>query len=106
MSVERETVRVESDAASDPAEVRVTADPKQLPVLRAAVGDRAMRADFDVDSVADLRLAVDEACSSLVRLALSGSQLCCRFHTGTDRLSVTAEVTSEDEFGPRQDTFS
>lgn len=106
MSVERETVRVEPEMAMNLVEVRVAADPTQLPVLRAVVGDLAMRADFDVDSVADLRLAVDEACSSLVRLALAETQLVCRFRTGQDSLSVTAEVLSADAMGPRKDTFS
>ncbi|GAB2752128.1 anti-sigma regulatory factor [Salinifilum aidingensis] len=106
MSVERETVQVEPESTTNLVEVRVAADPTQLPVLRAVVADLAMRADFDVDSVADLRLAVDEACSCLVRLANSDTQLHCRFRTWEDALSLSAEVASEDGFGPRKDTFS
>ncbi|MHA6800638.1 ATP-binding protein [Bounagaea algeriensis] len=106
MSVEGETVQVEPEAATNLVEVRVAADPTQLPVLRAVAADLAMRADFDVDSVADLRLAVDEACSSLVRLAISDTQLHCRFRTWEDSLSISAEVASEDSYGPRKDTFS
>jgi serine/threonine-protein kinase RsbW len=92
--------------ASSTVEVRVPADPAHLAVMRAVIGDLAMRADFDVDSIADLRLAVDEACSSLVRLATPSASLVCHFRTENDGLSVTAEVVSDDAMGPPQDTFS
>lgn len=107
MSVEREVAHFEpATPAASEVEVRVPAEAAQLAVLRAVVGDLAMRADYDVDSIADLRLAVDEACSSLVRLADSEATLVCRFHTGEDHLSVVAQVLSADGFGPRKDTFS
>lgn len=107
MSVEREVAQVEPETDDgDVVEVRVAADPAQLAVMRAVVGDLAMRADFDVDSIADMRLAVDEVCSSLIRLADPPSKLVCRFHTGDDELSVAAEVRSADGLEPRKDTFS
>ncbi len=92
--------------ASNTVEVRVDAEATQLAVMRAVVGDLAMRADFDVDSIADLRLAVDEACSALVRLAAPSAALICRFHSEPGGLSVAAEVASTDAYGPRKDTFS
>lgn len=95
----------ESDT-DPPVEVRVAAEATQLSVLRAVVGDLAMRADFDVDTIADLRLAVDEACSSLVRRAAPDVWLLCRFRCGTDGLALTAEVTSNDSSALRTDTFS
>ncbi|GAA2346946.1 anti-sigma regulatory factor [Saccharopolyspora halophila] len=107
MSVEREVAHVEPETpAANQVEVRVPADATQLAVMRAVVGDLAMRADYDVDTIADLRLAVDEACSSLVRLAAEEATLVCRFLSGSDQLSVAAEVRSTDAFGPRKDTFS
>ena len=107
MSVERDVARVDPDPATDNlVEVRVAAEPAQLPVMRAVVGDLAMRADYDIDSIADLRLAVDEACSSLVRLAAPDATLICRFRTDDSTLAISAEVTSKDSFGPRKDTFS
>ncbi|WP_258174851.1 ATP-binding protein [Actinopolyspora mortivallis] len=94
--------------ATDPhaVEVRVMAVPEQLPVMRAVVGDLAMRADFDVDTIADLRLAVDEACSSLVRIASEQSPLVGRFRSAENLLEFTAEVTSPEASGPRTNTFS
>ena len=43
--------------------------PTQLPAVRAMAGDLAMRMDYDLDSVEDLRLAVDEACATLAPIA-------------------------------------
>ncbi|GAA0520969.1 anti-sigma regulatory factor [Saccharopolyspora subtropica] len=107
MSVERELASVEPEkSATNLVEVRIAAEPAQLAVMRAVVGDLAMRADYDVDSIADLRLAVDEACSTLIRLAAPAATLVCRFRSDDHGLSVTAEVSSDDAFGPRKDTFS
>ncbi|TDC89626.1 ATP-binding protein [Saccharopolyspora aridisoli] len=107
MSVEREVAQVDpATSAPNQVEVRVRAEPDQLSVMRAVVGDLAMRADHDVDSIADLRLAVDEACSTLVRLAAPEATLVCRFQLTGEQLSITAEVLSKNDFGPRKDTFS
>jgi serine/threonine-protein kinase RsbW len=92
--------------AASSVEVRVAAEPAQLAVMRAVIGDLAMRADFDVDSIADLRLAVDEVCSSLVRLAAPEASLTCRFRCDGDDVSLSAEVRSEGSSAPRKDTFS
>ncbi|SFD79801.1 serine/threonine-protein kinase RsbW [Actinopolyspora alba] len=108
-SPEEAAQHVETAEAGDDSrvvEVRIAATAAQLPVMRAVAGDLAMRADFDVDTIADLRLAVDEACSSLVRIAAERSQLLGRFRTEDDRLEFTAEVTSTDPSGPRKNTFS
>jgi serine/threonine-protein kinase RsbW len=49
-------------------ELRVPTTPTQLPAVRAMAGDLAMRMDYDLDAVEDLRLAVDEACARLLAL--------------------------------------
>jgi serine/threonine-protein kinase RsbW len=87
-------------------EVSVDAEPSQLSVMRAVVGDLAMRADFDVDAIADLRLAVDEVCSTLIQLAGADTRLTCRFHREDAGLSIEAEVLSAERAAPRTDTFS
>ncbi|QUH02442.1 anti-sigma factor [Saccharopolyspora erythraea] len=92
-------------AVSNAVEIRVAAQPGPLAVMRAVAGDLAIRADFDVDAIADVRLAVDEACATLVALALPGTWLTCRFRTEHDRLVFTAEVVGEHAAGPRTDTF-
>ena len=50
---------------SERLELRVPASRTQLPAVRAMAGDLAMRMDFDLDAVEDLRLAVDEASATL-----------------------------------------
>ena len=54
-----------------PSDLAVTvtapARPEHLHVLRAVVGSTAVRHDLSLDAIEDLRIAVDEACSQLVR---------------------------------------
>ena len=75
-------------------ELRVPTTPTQLPAVRAMAGDLAMRMDYDLDSVEDLRLAVDEACATLVDAADPTSVLQCRFLVRPERIRVHAEVQS------------
>jgi serine/threonine-protein kinase RsbW len=73
-------------------ELRVDADPFWLSALRALITDLAIRADFDLDSVADLTLAVDEACAALIGAAAPQDVLVCRFAVTVDRITVTATL--------------
>jgi serine/threonine-protein kinase RsbW len=90
----------------DTVEVRVPATPSHLSSVRAVAADLAMRQDFDLDSISDLRMAVDEVCSALIRIALPGSVLSCRFVIEPGQIKVlgrayTAEGAelNEDSFG-------
>lgn len=59
--------------------------------VRAMAAHLAGQADFDVDTIADLRLAVDEACNSLIELAAPDATLSCTFtvpEVGADRMHV------------------
>jgi serine/threonine-protein kinase RsbW len=67
----------------------------QLPVLRAIATAIALRADADLDLVADLRLAVDEVCTTLIRSAGPEESLRCRFSSSEDSVRVEASVWSE-----------
>ena len=67
----------------------------QLPVLRAIATSIALRADADLDLVADLRLAVDEVCSTLIRSAGPEEPLRCRFASSEDSVRLDASVWSE-----------
>ena len=66
-------------------------------------------ADFDLDAISDLRMAVDEACATLVDAADPTSVLQCRFLVRPERIRVHAEVEaakadavlSTDTFGWR-----
>jgi serine/threonine-protein kinase RsbW len=54
------------DGSPEEIELRIGAVLTNLPIIRSLAASIAMRADFDLDSIADLRLAVDEACSTLI----------------------------------------
>ncbi len=61
-------------------ELNVAARLENLAVLRTVVGAVGTFEDLDFDAVADLRLAVDEACTRLIRSATPGRHPCrgCR----------------------------
>lgn len=54
-----------------------------------------MRADFDLDAIADLKIAVDEACSMLIMQATKGVTLQCTFGTDIDAIVVDCEVATD-----------
>jgi anti-sigma regulatory factor (Ser/Thr protein kinase) len=56
-------------------ELRVAAGVENLAVLRTLVGAVGTFEDLDVDAVADLRLAVDEVCTRLIRAAAPDATL-------------------------------
>ena len=55
--------------SSAAVELRVAAKLENLAVLRTLVGAVGTFSDLDFDAVADLRLAVDEACTRLISSA-------------------------------------
>lgn len=56
-------------------ELRVAARVENLAVLRTLVGAVVAVEDLDLDTVADLRLAVDEICTQLIRSACPDTTL-------------------------------
>ena len=56
-------------------ELRVAAQLENLAVLRTVIGAVGTLSDLDFDTVADLRLAVDEACTRLIRSAAPDATL-------------------------------
>ncbi|WP_035304850.1 ATP-binding protein [Actinokineospora inagensis] len=86
-------------------EVRVWADAEQVPLLRSFAADIAMRMDFDLDAIEDLRMAVDEACSLLVRAAAPDSALLCWFEPVDAGVRVRARVDAEHAEPPSSDAM-
>lgn len=85
--------------------IQVNASPAELPPLRVVAADLAARADFDLDAVADLRLAVDEAASELVAVAAPDALLTCVFSLDATRMEVTSSVQARPGTTLRQDSF-
>jgi serine/threonine-protein kinase RsbW len=84
-------------------EIRLPAEADQLSLLRTVAGAVAMRADFDLDAIADLKIAVDEACSMLIMQATKGAVLQCTFGTDEQGIVVDSEVAT-DGADPLDDT--
>jgi serine/threonine-protein kinase RsbW len=85
--------------------VQVQATATELPPLRVVAADLAARADFDLDTVADLRLAVDEAASELLAVAAPGMVLTCVFTLDAAQMEVIASVPARPGATLRQDSF-
>ena len=93
------------DIDGDVIEVRLPAAATHLPVLRTFTADLAARLDFNLDEVADLRMAVDEACSGLVARAVTATKLICSYRIEDDALWVIAAAQTTDGAVPARDTF-
>ena len=73
-------------------ELRVAATLENLAVLRTLVGAVGAFEDLDFDAVADLRLAVDEVCTRLIRSAVPGATLEIVIDPHDDELRVEAST--------------
>lgn len=86
-------------------ELRVPTGLGQLAVVRAVTESLATREDFDLDAVADLKMAVDEACASLISRAALGASLDCVFEASAEALAVTVRTTTGAPGVPNQHSF-
>jgi len=73
-------------------ELRLPARAALIPTVRTVASDLAGRADFDLDAISDLRMAVDEACTTLVRLTTEDDTLTCVFTMDTDSIAFAAST--------------
>ena len=90
---------------ADRLELRVPTTATQLPAVRAMAGDLAMRMDYDLDAVEDLRLAVDEACATLAAIAAGDAPLTVVFETTRAGLHIEAWVPTADGQDVPRDGF-
>lgn len=87
-------------------ELRLAARVENLAVLRTLIGAAATFEDLDIDKVADLRLAVDEACTTLIRAALPNSTLTVVIDPREDEVLITASTTCRGEHIIEPGSFS
>ena len=87
-------------APAGATELHTAACATAIPTIRMVAADLAARADFDLDSVDELRMAVDEACALLVRIAARNARLSCTFTVRPDRVEVAVEVDVDDVGDP------
>lgn len=83
-------------------ELRLAATLENLALMRTLVAAVGTFEDLDFDAVADLRLAVDEACTRLIRSAVPGAALVVRVRPEDEAVVVEAstEVTDADILTP------
>ncbi|MET7767735.1 anti-sigma factor [Nocardia sp. NPDC005366] len=87
-------------------EVRVPAQLEQLAMLRALVETVAFMADFAVDEVTDIRLALDEIATGLILDAVPDSTLdCCFTYRDSAAMHVRVHSVSASRTPPSQDSF-
>ncbi|WP_280262593.1 ATP-binding protein [Nocardia wallacei] len=80
--------------------VRVPADLNQLTMLRALAETVALIADFALDEVTDIRVALDEVATALIAEAAPASAIHCDFDydDGAMTVRVSAVTGVEDAF--------
>lgn len=84
----------EAPYGSGPLEIRIAGEPTSLGVLRTVVSAHASAAGFDPDSIADLKLAVDEACTALmVRLDSPGAALAVVVDVQADGMAIDVSTS-------------
>ena len=85
-----------AESAQNPhsVEVRVSAQLENLAVVRTVIGALATFEDLDLDAVADLRLAVDEACTRLIKATTPDSTLVVMVDPRADELVIDVSTTS------------
>jgi serine/threonine-protein kinase RsbW len=76
-------------------EVLVDAVAGQIPLLRSVAADVAIRNDFDLDAIEDLRMAVDEAAALLVGCAVEDARLHCELRPEKQRVLVRLAVDAK-----------
>ncbi len=74
-------------------ELRVSAQLENLAMLRTLVAAVGTFEDLDFDAVADLRLAVDEACTRLIRSAVPDATLLLVVDPREDAVVINASTT-------------
>ncbi|NLG54508.1 MAG: ATP-binding protein [Rhodococcus sp.] len=96
------TIDPDQDQSHPVVELRIRATPDQLPVLRALASTIAIHENFDLDAIADIKLAMDEICTHLIVRSTEDAQLVCRLQSlvGTLRVSVSTTTNELDDFSP------
>lgn len=94
------TIVPEQDQTHPVVELRIRATPDQLPVLRALASTIAIHENFDLDAIADIKLAMDEICTHLIVRSTEDAQLVCRLQSlnGTLRVAVATTTSEPDDF--------
>ncbi len=89
---QREPTTGERPLRQDEVELRMLASRDRAPGLRLFAADLAMRQDYDLDAIDDLRLVVDEMCAILLANAAPAAVMTVRLLVDKDRIEIAASV--------------
>ncbi|WP_327145693.1 anti-sigma factor [Nocardia sp. NBC_01327] len=98
-------ISAEQGLRATPVEIGVAASVSQLPIVRGLAETLVLLSEFTLDEVADIRLAVDEAASTVIALAVPGTTLQCVFTVGDTDLVVRVSGVAKAEGLPDQRSF-
>lgn len=102
---QQEPVPADRVSGSGHVDVRLPADLSQMFIVRALMATIALREDFDLDMVEDVKLAADEMCSAVVVRARAGQQLHCTFESAPGEIGLLASAISDTDEPIKKDTF-
>jgi anti-sigma regulatory factor (Ser/Thr protein kinase) len=95
--------RLLSDRA---VEFRVSARLENLAIMRTLIGAVGTFEDLDFDAVSDLRLAIDEACTWLIKSASAGATLVVVISPSEDEVIITASTVCSSAEAMSPGSFS
>lgn len=98
-------IEPDQDRTQPVVELRIRATLDQLSILRALAATVAIQESFDLDAIADIRLAMDEICTHLIVRALPDSVLVCRFVYAASQLHISVATTTAESDGADQRSF-
>jgi serine/threonine-protein kinase RsbW len=93
-------------AYGQPVEFIVPARLESLVIIRTLVSALGTLEDLDLDAVADLRLALDEACTALIRSSAPNSRLTVTVRPREQDLWISVSVPCVEDDVLRPGTFS
>ncbi|WP_200996837.1 ATP-binding protein [Mycobacteroides chelonae] len=89
---ETDSMESGSHAGDQSLTFQIAARLDNLAMIRTVVGAAATFEDVDIDTVADLKLATDEACTRLIRASVSEATLTVRLDFHSDHLGIVASA--------------
>lgn len=91
---------------AETVQLRCPAGSRHLSLVRTVAANIAACDGFDVEAVDDMKMAMDEACSSLITRAATGSPLECVFHTAGTRINVRLRILTDSSDPLDQSSFA
>ncbi|MFE3002723.1 ATP-binding protein [Nocardia sp. NPDC059246] len=100
-----DSAALESPAPTGPVALRIPADAGQLAMLRALAETIMLTADFTIDVVTDVRVALDEVATTLIAAAVPAASIECEFRFDEQRVRVRVGAVTGSDAGLIEHSF-